>query len=168
MTISLIAAMDQGGGIGHHNKMPWHLPADLQYFKRTTMGAPVLMGRKTFESIGCKPLPGRRNIVLTRDEQYAAEGCEVVSSVDDIVSLYGQNGDRSGEELFVIGGAEVYKLLLPAADKLYLTEIARRFEADAFFPEVTPEEWQVTSRTAGVKDERNPYDYEFVVYERAR
>ncbi|WP_010493366.1 dihydrofolate reductase [Paenibacillus elgii] len=166
MTISFILAMDEARAIGIDNTLPWRLPADLVYFKQTTKGHTVLMGRKTFDSIG-KPLPGRRNVVLTRDERFAAPGCEVVHSAQEAVADYGRGGSRASEELFVIGGAEVYRQLLPFADRLYITEIAHRFAADTFFSDLEPGEWREVSRQRGVKDEKNPYDYDFVVYERA-
>ncbi|PZE20716.1 dihydrofolate reductase [Paenibacillus xerothermodurans] len=163
MIISMIVAMDEQRGIGINNKLPWRLPEDTAFFKRTTIGHTVLMGRKTFESIG-KPLPKRTNVVLTRDRSYRAEGCEMVYSVDEALERY-RNGVPD-DELFVIGGAEVYKLFMPHAAKLYVTEIAHRFGADTFFPEIDSSLWKVTNRQQGVKNESNPYDYEFVIYER--
>ncbi|SDE37047.1 dihydrofolate reductase [Paenibacillus sp. UNCCL117] len=166
MTISYILAMDENRGIGYENKLPWRLPADLQFFKRTTMGATILMGRKTYDSIG-KPLPGRTNVVLTRDEQFQAEGCRVVRSVAEAAETYGRGGEKADEELFVIGGAEVFRLLLPYTDRLYITEIRHVFPADTYFPELEPGEWREVSRVPGVRDEKNPYDYDFVQYERS-
>lgn len=165
MTISLILAMDELRGIGINNKLPWRLPADLAFFKKTTLGHTILMGRKTYESIG-RPLPGRQNVVLTRDASFVAEGCEVVHSAEEVAAAYGRAGSKAAEELFVIGGAEVYDLMLPQADRMYITEIAHRFEADAFFPEVDRGQWRVVSREKGIRDEKNPYDFEFVIYER--
>ncbi|MEK8132186.1 dihydrofolate reductase [Paenibacillus filicis] len=167
MTISYILAMDEARGIGYHNQLPWHLPADLKFFKRTTMGKTILMGRKTYDSIG-KPLPGRLNVVLTRDSEFHAEGCTVISSVTEAAQLYGRGGERADEELFVIGGAEVFRLLLPYADRLYITEIRHTFPADTFFPELEQGDWREVSRETGIRDEKNPYDYDFVLYERAR
>lgn len=165
MTISLILAMDEARGIGIDNQLPWRLPADLAFFKKTTLGHTILMGRKTFDSIG-KPLPGRHNVILTRDPAFEAAGCEVVHSVEEAVKAYGRGGDKETEELFVIGGAELFGLLLPYADRMYITEIAHRFKADTFFPEVDRRQWRVVSREKGIRDEKNPYDYEFVLYER--
>ncbi|GAB7054360.1 dihydrofolate reductase [Paenibacillus sp. YK5] len=165
MTISLIFAMDEARGIGIDNKLPWRLPADLAFFKKTTLGHTILMGRKTYDSIG-KPLPGRRNVILTRDPEFKAEGCEIVHSAKEAVKPYGRGGDKASEELFVIGGAELFGLLLPHADRMYITEIAHRFEADTFFPEIDRTQWRVVSREKGIRDEKNPYDYEFVLYER--
>ncbi|MDF2958422.1 MAG: dihydrofolate reductase [Paenibacillus sp.] len=164
MTISMIYAMDEQRGIGIDNKIPWRLPEDMAFFRRTTSGHTVLMGRKTYESIG-KPLPKRRNVILTRDSRFTAEGCEVVHSVEAALEQFRNEAD---EELFVIGGAEIYGLFMPHADRLYVTEIAHRFEADAFMPEIDASEWKVSSRVKGIKDDKNPYDYEFVTYERIR
>lgn len=164
--ISMIYAMDERGGIGIDNKIPWRLPEDMAFFRRTTTGHTVLMGRKTFESVGGKPLPKRRNVVLTRNRGFQAEGCEVVHTVEDALARYGDSG--TDEELFIIGGAEVYALFMPYADRLCVTEISHQFEADAFMPKVDLSQWREASRVTGVKDEKNPYDYEFVTYERIR
>ncbi|WP_308862357.1 dihydrofolate reductase [Paenibacillus radicis (ex Xue et al. 2023)] len=166
MIISMIYAMDEQGGIGIDNKIPWRLPEDMAFFRRTTTGHTVLMGRKTFESVGSKPLPKRRNVILTRDTSFTAEGCEVVHTVEAALELIG-SGDAE-EELFVIGGAEVYNLFMPHADRLYITEINHQFQADAFMPGIDKSQWKAASRVKGVKDEKNPYDYEFVTYERIR
>ncbi|WP_306293553.1 dihydrofolate reductase [Paenibacillus sp. 32352] len=162
--ISFIVAMDEQRGIGVDNRLPWHLPADLAFFKRVTSGHTILMGRKTFESIG-RPLPKRRNVILTRDRAFTAEGCEVVHSVEEALERYGA-ASESGE-LFVIGGAEVFRLFMPYADKMYITEIAHRFEADTFLDELDLSGWTIVSREKGPRDEKNPYDYEFVIYERS-
>ncbi|KIL39163.1 dihydrofolate reductase [Gordoniibacillus kamchatkensis] len=162
MTISLLLAMDRNRGIGVDNKLPWRLPADLAYFKRLTTGHTVLMGRRTYESIG-KPLPNRHNVVVTRDRSYRAEGCEIVHDLEEALRRYEGKG---GDELFVIGGGEIFNAALPVADKLYITYIDHEFAADTFFPAVDENAWQLVSREPGVKDERNPYDYEFRVYER--
>lgn len=159
--ISFVVAMDKNRVIGKNNDLPWRLPADLAYFKRVTMGNPIIMGRKTHESIG-RVLPGRENIIVTRNEDYQASGCEVLHHIDDIKRLDKENE----EELFVIGGAELFRELLPIADRLYVTHIHHEFEGDTFFPSVSWSEWKVISREQGVKDEKNPYDYEYVVYER--
>ncbi|WP_284644142.1 dihydrofolate reductase [Paenibacillus silviterrae] len=163
--ISYIFAMDENRGIGVDNKLPWRLPADLARFKKLTLQHTILMGRKTFDSIGRKPLPKRRNVVLTRDKSFQAEGCEVIHSIDEVVARY---GGAEEEELFVIGGTEVFALLMPHADKMYVTEIAHRFPADTWFPEVDPAEWKAVLREKGVKNEDNPYDYEFVDYVRVK
>nr|AIA11390.1 Dihydrofolate reductase [uncultured bacterium] len=154
--------MDENRGIGIDNKLPWRLPEDLAFFRRTTSGHTVLMGRKTFESIG-KPLPKRHNVILTRDAQFQAEGCEVIHSTDDFVHKYGAGAQ---EELFVIGGAEVYKQLLPYADRLYITEIAHTFHVDTYLESLDLTQWVEVSRVKGLRNEANPYDYDFVLYER--
>jgi len=159
--ISLIWAMDENRVIGYRNQLPWRLPEDLKFFKRVTMGHPIMMGRKTFESIG-KPLPGRENIIVTRDESYQKEGCAVMNSIEDFMS-YAKGKE---EEIFVIGGAEIFKEVLPEADKLYLTMIHHQFEGDTFFPVFDIEKWELESREIGPKDEKNPYDYEFLIYKR--
>jgi dihydrofolate reductase len=156
--ISLLVAMDTNRVIGKDNDLPWHLPADLKYFKNVTIGHPIIMGRKTHESIG-RPLPGRENIIITRDKSYKAEGCKVVNSIEETLV----SGDR---EVFVIGGAEIFKQVLPDADRIYITYIEDEFEGDTFFPEIDDSEWMVISKEKGPKDDKNPYDYYFVVYER--
>ncbi|KAA0550134.1 dihydrofolate reductase [Bacillus sp. BGMRC 2118] len=160
--ISFVVAMDNNCVIGEKNELPWHLPADLAYFKKVTMGKPIVMGRKTHESIG-RVLPGRENIIITRNEEYQAPGCVVIHHLDEIKKL-DQEGDT---ELCVIGGAELFRELLPVVDRLYITHIYHEFEGDTFFPYVNLDEWHVVSREQGVKDEKNPYDYEYVVYDRA-
>lgn len=135
--ISLIVAHDKNRVIGYNNAMPWHLPGDLQYFKATTMGKPVVMGRKTFESIG-RPLPGRRNIVITRNASYQAEGIEKVGSLDEALSLV-----SDVPEIMIIGGEQIFTQSLPLADRLYITLIDETFEGDTFFPSY--DEWKKVS-----------------------
>ena len=156
--ISFIFAMDRNRVIGKDNQLPLHLPNDLKFFKETTRGHTVIMGRKTYESIG-RPLPDRRNIVLTTQQGYEAAGCEVVHSVKELEL-------HTGEEQFVIGGAEIFKVLIPVADRLYVTHIDAEFEGDAFYPEIDPVEWEAVSETEGFVDEKNKYRHVFVVYER--
>lgn len=156
--ISFIFAMDRNRVIGKDNQLPWHLPNDLKFFKETTRGHTVIMGRKTYESIG-RPLPDRRNIVLTTQQGYAAPGCEVVHAVEELEL-------HAGDEQFVIGGAEIFKALMPIADRLYVTHIDAEFEGDAFYPVIDPAEWQAVSKTEGVVDEKNKHPHAFVVYER--
>jgi dihydrofolate reductase len=160
MSVSFILAMDRNRGIGFNNKLPWRMPADLAYFKRVTMGHTILMGRKTYESIG-KPLPGRHNVILTQNREYRAEGCTIVHSVEEALDRFARN-----EELFVTGGGEIFKLFLPYADKLYITYIEETFPADAFFPEVNEGEWRLVCSEQGVRDEKNPYEYYFRIYEK--
>ena len=159
--ISLIWAMDENGLIGNKNALPWHLPADLKFFKNTTMGLPIAMGRKTWDSLG-RPLPGRENIVITRNPMFTTKGCTVLNSVDALVQ-YSQNNER---DIFVIGGAEIYKLVLPFANRLYLTRIHAQFNGDTYFPELNMSDWELISKEKGNRDEDNPYDYYFEIYER--
>jgi dihydrofolate reductase len=160
MRIALIAALDRNGLIGRDNDLPWHLPADLQHFKRTTMGKPILMGRLTWESLG-RPLPGRHNIVLTRDPGYRADGATVVASIDAALAAAGDV-----DEAMVIGGAAFYRAMLPRAERLYLTRIDAAFEGDAWFPEIDPDAWRETAREQHPADERNPHPYAFVTLDR--
>ncbi|OZT10812.1 dihydrofolate reductase [Priestia aryabhattai] len=158
--ISLIVAMDNNRLIGKENDLPWRLPADLQYFKQTTTGHTIVMGRKTFESIG-KPLPNRRNVILTGNKDYHHEGVKVIHSVDDLISL------EEESEFFVIGGATVYEQTMNVATRLYVTHIEEAFEGDTYFPEIDSSVWKEVSKKQGVKDEKNPYVYYFTVYERS-
>ncbi|MNB91745.1 Dihydrofolate reductase [compost metagenome] len=161
MEISLIWAMGLDGVIGKGGTMPWHLPRDFAFFKERTMGRAMLMGRKTWDSLGGKPLPGRTSIVLTRDESFSAEGAKVVHNLEEALQAAGDE-----TELMVIGGAEIYKITLPVADKLIVTLIEESFDGDTFFPEIDWRQWTEVSSEQGIKDEKNPYDYRFVVYER--
>lgn len=168
MKLSLIVATAENGVIGKDNQMPWHMPADLKYFKRVTMGKPVVMGRKTFESIG-KPLPGRPNIVVTRNTQYTAEGVDVFH---DLNSAEAHCEDMAVIEDFgevmIIGGAELYRQALPEVDRIYLTLIHGEFEGDASFPEFDQTGWILLSEERFSADDQNPYDYSFLVFDRRR
>ncbi|QXC37839.1 type 3 dihydrofolate reductase [Aeromonas jandaei] len=157
MKISMIAAMAHDRVIGKDNQMPWHMPADLAHFKRVTLGKPVLMGRKTFESIG-RPLPGRRNLVISRNPDYQAEGIEVVGSVEAALALL---ADNEVAEVMVIGGGHLYAELLPKADCLYLTRIELEVEGDTRFPAFADEQWQCVEREVHQADEKNPHPYRF-------
>ncbi len=159
-SLSLIVAMDNNRLIGNKNELPWHLPADLAFFKRTTMGKPIVMGRKTFESIG-KPLPGRRNIVITRDPNFSAAGCEVADSIEAALSLTG--GD---DEVMLIGGASLYQQTLDLATQLYITRIHHSFEGDTWFPEINLGEWIEEYREDFAADHANQYAYSFIKYVR--
>ncbi len=164
--LSLIVAMSTNRTIGINNSLPWHLPNDLKYFKQATMGKPIVMGRKTFESIG-KPLPGRRNIVITRDANYQADGIDVVSSLEQAISLGEDICLVDGqEEVMVIGGAQIYELALPKADRLYITHVDAEVNGDAFFPEVDWPSFTVMAEESFVAEGPNPYDYRFSVYQR--
>lgn len=159
--ISLIVAMDQNRVIGNNNKLPWHLPADLQYFKKVTMGHPIVMGRKTFESIG-RVLPGRENVIVTRNQDFKAEGCVVLYDIAEIKTF----ADNRDEEVFVIGGAEIFKEILPSADRLYITEIHESFEGDTFFPVIDENEWDKISSNPGSIDEKNRYAHDFIILQK--
>lgn len=162
MMISMIAAMAHDRVIGLDNQMPWHLPADLAHFKRVTLGKPVLMGRKTFESIG-RPLPGRRNLVISRNPDYRADGVEVIDSVDAALALLAGNDVA---ELMVIGGGHLYGQLLPRADRLYLTRIDLAVEGDTRFPAFDEGDWSCIKRESHQPDEKNPHPYRFETWQR--
>jgi len=159
MTVSIVAAMGRDRVIGQDNKLPWHLPSDMRRFSELTLGKVVVMGRKTFESIG-RALPNRDNIVLTRNESYYAAGCFVAHSVDEVLSF------AACEELVVIGGAQVYEQFLPLADRMYLTLIPAEFEGDAYFPRFHSCDWETSERKIVKRDEKNPYNLVFVTFRR--
>jgi len=160
MKISIVVAMAANRVIGRDNQLPWHLPADLKYFKQTTMGKPILMGRKTWESIG-RPLPGRTNIVITRDENYDAPGCVVVHSIEAALQAAAKQ-----DEVMIIGGAEFYRQVLPRTDRIYLTRINEDFEGDTLFPELISSEWQEAGRVDCDADDNNPHSYSFITLDR--
>ncbi len=161
-----MVAVAENGVIGSNNKLPWRLPEDLRYFKRTTMGKPVIMGRKTWDSIG-RPLPGRTNIVVSRQPDLQLEGALLAGDLEAALTLAESVAFIDGvEEVVVIGGAELYRLALPQADRLYLTEVHAVVTGDAYFPDWRRETWREAMRERYMKDESNPYDYSFVVYER--
>ncbi len=164
MMLSLIWAQDERGLIGADGRLPWRLPADMAWFRRHTLGKPVLMGRKTFESIG-RPLPDRINIVLTRSRR-AIESCRVARSLDEALSVARLLAGDSGE-LMVMGGAQIYRLALPRAGRLYMTLVHGIFEGDAFFPPWEPAGWRETLREEHAADERNPHACTFRILERA-
>lgn len=167
MRLAMIAAQSLNRVIGINNKLPWYLPGDLKYFKQVTLGKPIVMGRKTFESIG-KPLPGRTNIVITRDTDWNHPGVRVVHGLDEGVELAESLALIDGvEETVVIGGAEIYALCLPRADRLYLTQVHAEVEGDAFFPQLDATEWQEVGRDDFKAEGPNPYDYSFIVMDRA-
>jgi dihydrofolate reductase len=159
--ISIISAIGKNNELGKKNELLWKFPADMKHFKEITSGHPVIMGRKTFESIG-RPLPNRRNIVITRDKNYLRHGVDVVYSLEEALKLFETN-----EEVFIIGGAEIYKQAMEFADKLYITNIeAEDKNADAFFPEIIPIVFGEISREEHLPDEKNPLSYSFVEYKR--
>ncbi|MBA6354684.1 MULTISPECIES: type 3 dihydrofolate reductase [unclassified Colwellia] len=159
--LSMIVAHADNRIIGKDNNMPWHLPADLAYFKKTTLGKPIIMGRKTFESIG-RPLPGRQNIVISRDQNYRADGVDSATSVEQALLLAGEV-----DEVMVIGGGAIYSHCLPLANRLYITHIKADIDGDTQFPEYnTVEDWQLTSSVKLSADDKNSFDVDFCVYQR--
>lgn len=158
MSMTFIWAMGSNRVIGRDNHLPWRLPRDMAFFKEQTIGKKVLMGRKTWESFGAKPLPNRVNVILTRDPDYTAQGAQIIHTIDEAIKL------GKEEELMVIGGAEIYRLLLPYADCLVVTEIDQSFEGDTFFPEFPESEWKCIQEVQGIRDDKNPYDYWFRTY----
>ena len=164
--LALIAAVAENGVIGRDNALPWHLPGDLAYFKRNTLGKPVIMGRHTFESIG-RPLPGRANIVISRRPDYAPEGVEMVQSMHGALGLAAEiaREDRV-DEAVVIGGARVYAEALDQANRLYLTEVHAAVQGDVYFPDIDWTRWREEWRERHDAGGSNPYDYSFVVYSR--
>ena len=162
MNISLIAAIDKDGVIGWNNQLPWYLPTDLRRFKKITMGKPLIMGRRTHESLG-KPLPGRKNIVITRNINYMAPGCIVVSSADEALKAAGNS-----KEVMIIGGAEIYKLFLPMANKIYFTRIHEKshYFGDTHFPKFDEDEWNLIKTKLCRNKQKNTFPYSFDVLER--
>lgn len=164
MKVALIVAAAANNVIGRDNQLPWHLPQDLKYFKATTLGKPIIMGRKTYESIG-RPLPGRPNIVITRNRAWSAAGVNAVASLDEALALATKLVESQElQEVMVIGGAEIYKTALPRADRIYLTRIDLSVEGDAWFPAIDEKEWFLVSSQAG---EEGGLPHRFLVYERA-
>jgi dihydrofolate reductase len=166
MRLALIVAMSRNRVIGRNNKLPWHLPNDLKHFKQVTMGKPVIMGRKTFESIG-RPLPGRTNIVISRNPAYETQGIRVVGSLDEAVELAKAVATIDGvDELMVIGGEQIYTEAYPLAERLYLSQVHAEVEGDSYFGAYDPADWRELGRADFSADETNPYDYSFVVLQR--
>lgn len=165
MTISLVVAATENNVIGRDNKLLWHLPNDLKYFKNTTWGMPVIMGRKTFESLDNKPLNGRFNIVITSRQDLAANGGEIqiAASTDESIRLAEQTDCK---EAFVIGGGEIFKTFLPSAKKIHITRIHTVLEGDTFFPEIDEREWRLASAMDFEADEKHQYAYSFQLWER--
>ncbi len=159
--IALIAAMADNRVIGIENRLPWKLPADMKWFRENTLGKPIVMGRKTFESFGAKPLPQRTNIVITTDRSYRADGAVVVHSIDEALKASGD-----APEVMIIGGASFYEQMLPRAGRIYLTVVHHAFHGDAWFPEIDPAHWHETRHVEFKADDKNPYDCAFVVLER--
>jgi dihydrofolate reductase len=158
--ISIIVAIGNNWVVGKDNKLPWDMPADLAHFKQKTMGKPVIMGQRTFESIG-KPLPGRTNVILTLDKNFSFEGCLVAYSIDEALEKL-----KDFEEVMIIGGVSIYKQFLPLADRIYLTLIKGDFSGDAFFPEFDFNNWKELERIDNLPDKDNHYPYSFLTLEK--
>ncbi|SOD14669.1 dihydrofolate reductase [Pedobacter xixiisoli] len=159
--ITIVVAVSENNAIGKDNQLLWHLPADLKHFKNKTTGKTIIMGRKTYNSIG-KPLPNRRNIVITRQRGLQLAGIEVVNSLEEAISIC-----KADEEVFIIGGAEIYRQALPLVHKIELTRVHQEFEADAFFPELASETWKEVWKEDHLPDEKNKFAYTFSTLERA-
>ena len=162
MKLAIIVATDEQGLIGKDNDLPWKLSADLQYFRKVTMGKPIIMGRRTHESIG-RPLPGRGNIIITSDKTYRAEGCIVTHSMSQAIKAC-----ENAQEVMIMGGASLYQQWLPTADKIYLTQVHATLEGDTWFPDWNKEQWHEVSKEAYPADEKNEYPYSFILYERKK
>ncbi|QJX80655.1 dihydrofolate reductase [Priestia megaterium] len=157
--ISLIVAFSRNRAIGKNNKLLWHIPNDLKYFKEVTLGKTIIMGRRTFESIG-RPLPNRQNVVLTNNLEWEHQGVEVIHSLDEI--------QLSSEEVIFIGGETIYEQILPFVERMYITYVDEFFEGDAFFPQINRDNWKQVKKEKGVFNESNPYNYYFLVYEKKK
>jgi dihydrofolate reductase len=157
MILSIIVALNEQGGIGFENRMPWHLPEDLSRFKKLTMGHHLILGRKTYQSIG-KPLPGRMMIVLSRDPDFSPDESQVAASLEDGLQLARDGGEK---EVFVVGGAEIYELALPIADKMYLTQVHTTSRADVFFPNYDPDDWLEVCQQEFPSDQSNSFGHSF-------
>lgn len=172
MIVSLIAAIGQNNELGKGNDLLWHLPADMKYFRDTTRGHTVIMGRKTFESLPTGPLPNRRNIVITRDTNYEKDGIEVVHSLNEALLLVSrEQGSKFEEvddeiEVFVIGGGQIYAEAMVKANRLYITHVEASLDADTYFPEINTTTWKEVTREEHTRDAQNPHDYAFSVWEK--
>jgi len=162
MSVSIIAAVGRKREIGINGSLPWHLPEDLKRFRGLTTGHTVIMGRKTYESIG-GPLPDRINIVITRNQNYEAPGCLVVHSIEEALTRTNQ-----GSETFIIGGAEIFTQALPFVEKMYITAVDKESPADTFFPELDPSEWKITYAPLGHRPETEPIDFSYLIYQRVK
>ncbi len=160
MKVSLIVAMDKNRVIGKENDIPWRIPKDWEYVKSITKGHSIILGRKNLESIG-RALPLRRNIVLTNDKNFKFDCCEIAHSIEDVFELC-----KYEEEIFIFGGEQIYKIFLPYVERMYMTKVQHEFDGDTFFPKVNFDEWREVSVYKGVKDDNNPYNYYFHIYER--
>ena len=160
MSLSIVVAMDENRLIGKDNKLPWRLPADLAYFKKITTGKSIVMGRKTYDSIG-RPLPNRRNIVISRNSKTLITGCEVLSSIDEMLSI-----TKDEDEVMIIGGASLCEQLLPQVSRLYITKIEGKFDGDVYFPEYNEADWRQVSCESHLPDDLNEHAHHFLVLER--
>ncbi|MDD5570620.1 MAG: dihydrofolate reductase [Bacteroidales bacterium] len=156
--VSIIVAVAENNVIGKDNKLIWHLPADLAHFKSITMGHHIIMGRKTFESIG-KPLPGRTSVIITKQKDYKADGCIAVSSLEEALKVAVNDA-----EVFIVGGAEIYRQSIDVAGKIYFTKVYESFEGDVFFPEIDMNKWKISSKTNFFPDEKNKFKYSFIIF----
>ena len=164
MIISAIVAMARNRTIGHHNQIPWYLPADLKYFKKTTLHHAVIMGRNNFDAIG-RPLPLRTNIIITRDPFFIVSGCIVVHSLAEALQFAREHHET---EAFIIGGGQIYQQAMPLLDRIYLTRVEADIEGDVFFPEMNPADWQLTQDEPHPADDRNAFPYTFQCFERIK
>ena len=160
MSLSIVVAMDENRLIGKDNKLPWHLPADLAYFKKITTGKSIVMGRKTYDSIG-RPLPNRRNIVISRNSKTLITGCEVLTNIDEVLSI-----TKDEDEVMVIGGASLCEQLLPQVSRLYITKIEGKFDGDVYFPEYDESDWRQVSCESHPSDDSNQHAHHFLILER--
>lgn len=159
--LNIIVAIAANNAIGKDNKLLWHLSEDLKYFKKTTLGSPIIMGRKTWKSLPFKPLPKRENIVISTNKDYKPEGATLVHSTEEAVEYCNKL-----EKCFIIGGETIYKALMPFCDKLYITKVYKDFEADTFFPEIEEDKWALESESEMQKDEESGLEFQFLVYTR--
>lgn len=165
MIISLVVAAAENNVIGKNNQLLWHLPKDMKFFKNVTWGMPVIMGRKTYESMGGKPLSGRKNIIVTRQEDWKADGATVVNNLDDALEYAGK---MEYNEVSVIGGGEIYKLAIQKADKIYITRVHASPEGDTYFPEIDKNAWKLVSNVDNPADEKHKYSFSFQLWERKK
>ena len=171
MRLSLIAAMADNRVIGINNSLPWKLPSDMSWFRKHTLGKPIIMGRKTFESFGGRTLPDRTNIVITRDNNYQAEGIVVANSIDqaiDKATEHANNSTADVDEAMIIGGASFYEQMLTRVDRMYLTFVDAKVDGDAWFPEYNPDDWQEIQRIDVDADEKNSFNHSFVIFDRKK
>ena len=164
MTVSIIVAAAENNAIGKNNSLPWKLPNDMKFFKNTTWGMPVIMGRKTFESFS-KALPGRMNVVVTTQQDWSAPGAEVVNGLP---AAFEKANEANTNEIFIAGGGEIYKQALPMADRIYLTRVKATIDGDVFFPELNASEWQLVQTDNHPADEKHNFNYAFEIWERIR